>query len=117
MSSEFYALIFIFCVFVCSCTQITLKTATFKPRNGLNVYFNRAVIISNVVFFAATLVAVMLYRYIQLSTATLLNSASYIFVFILSAVFLKEKINKRKLIGVIFIMAGIAVYAVFDGVL
>ena len=115
MNNLFYAIIYILSIFACSCSQIFLKKSADKPHSGIRVYFNRVVIISNVVFVGATLITVVLYKYIQLSTATLLSSTSYIFILVLSAIFLKEKISKRKLMGVAFIIAGIAVYAVFDG--
>ena len=117
MNSIFYAVLFVLCVFLSSCTQIVLKKSASQQRSGIHVYFNKTVIISNVIFVGITLVAVVLYRYIQLSTATLLNSASYVFVLVLSAIFLKEKISKRKVVGITFILAGVAVYAVLDGVI
>ena len=110
-----YVLLFILNVLICSCTQIALKKAAGVERHGIWIYLNWPVIISNVVFVGATLVTVSLYRYMQLSTATLLNSASFIFVPLLSAIFLKEKIEKRTILGIALIISGITIYAVFSG--
>ena len=116
MNSVVFALLFVLCVFVSSCTQIALKRfATQQQFSGFRIYFNRTVILSNLVFVGVTLITVILYKYIQLSTATLLNSTSYIYVLILNAIFLKEKIGKRKIIGIVFILIGVSVYALFDG--
>ena len=111
MDKWFYALLFLLSVFVCSCTQITLKKSAAKDRKGIRIYLNKTVIISNIIFVGATLVTVFLYRHIQLSTGALLNSAGYVFVPALSIVFLKEKMSRRKVIGIVFIVIGIAVYA------
>ena len=115
MNNTFYVIPFILSVFVSSCTQIYLKKSANKEHKGIYVYLNKTVIISNTIFVGVTLAIVILYRYIQLSTATLLNASSYIFILILSYLFLKEKISKNRIIGILFIIAGISVYAIFDG--
>ena len=113
MNKGFYAFMFVFSVFVCSCTQISLKKAAAEDRHGISIYLNKTVIISNVIFVGATFVSTILYRHIQLSTASLLGSLSYVFVPVLSLVFIKEKISKRKISGIVLIIMGLAVFAVF----
>lgn len=114
MSESLSVFLFILCIFVCSCTQVALKKAANKERSGIYIYLNKEVIISNVIFVGATLLTVFLFRYIQVSTASLLNGVNYIFVLVLSALILKEKITKKKILGMTLILAGVAVYAIFD---
>ena len=104
---------YVLSVFVCSCTQIFLKKSAAEERCGISIYLNKTVITSNIIFVGATFVTIMLYRHIQLSTASLFDSLNYVFVPVLSFIFIKEKVSKRKIGGTILIIMGIAVYAVF----
>ena len=49
------------------------------------------------------------YKYVPLSMGPVLESSAYIFVTVLSYVFLHEKIGKRKALGMACIIIGIAV--------
>ena len=113
MNKVFYVLMYVLSVFVCSCTQISLKKAATVECRGISIYLNKTVIISNVIFVGATFVSTILYRHIQFSTINLLGSLSYVFIPVLSFYFIKEKISKRIITGIILIIMGIAVYAVF----
>ena len=46
-------------------------------------------------------------KYTQASTASALNQTSSIFVFVLAAIFLKEPINRIRVIGIILAFAGV----------
>jgi drug/metabolite transporter (DMT)-like permease len=113
MNSPAYMLLFASLVFVCACAQIALKNNAGRAYAGVRIYLNRTVILSNAVFLSATLASVFLLRYIQLSAGALLNSLAYVFVPVLSAIFLKEKIGQRTILGIALIMAGMLVYAIW----
>jgi len=51
------------------------------------------------------------YKYIPLSMGPILGTTEYIFIAILSYLFLKEKINKRKFLGLTIIILGIIIYS------
>ena len=114
-SALFYSFLYALSIFVCACTQIALKKSATEEHRGVRIYLNKTVLLSNIIFVASTLVTVVLYRYIEYVTITLLGSLSYIFVLVLSAALLKEKISKRKMMGSALIIAGIVVYALFGG--
>jgi drug/metabolite transporter (DMT)-like permease len=113
MNSLAHMALFTFMVFVCAYTQIFLKKNANKNYVGIRVYLNKTVILSNVIFLLATLVSVFTLKYIQLSVGALLNSLTYVFIPVLSAVFLKEKIGKRTVLGIVMIMAGMTVYTIW----
>ena len=113
MNNFFYIGLFLFCVFVSACTQVALKKSADKDRRGLRIYLNAPVMISNVIFVAVSFVIVYLFAYVEYSMAVLLNAAAYVFVPILSRLYLKEKIRPRTIAGILLIITGIAVYAIF----
>jgi len=113
VSDWVYIAIFILSGFICSCTQIMLKKNADKDYRGIRIYLNFPVIASNFIFLGATLLSVYLMRYIMLSTASILNTLTYVFIPFLSTVFLKEKITKRMIIGISFIICGVAIYSIW----
>ena len=60
-------------------------------------------------FFAGTLITIISYKTIPLSFGLILESAGYIFVAILSYVFLKEMLNKKQILGLVLILIGIVI--------
>jgi len=108
-----FALIFVFGVFISSVSQIILKKSADKEyANRIREYLNPRVIFAYSVFFAATLCSVVAYKVIPLSLGPILESSGYIFVAVLSYLFLKEKISKQKMLGLSIIIVGIIIYAV-----
>lgn len=107
-----FSLIFLFGVFISSISQIILKkSAGIEYDSKIKEYLNPRVIFAYTIFFGATLCSVWAYTIIPLSLGPILESAGYIFVAFLSWLFLKEKINKQKLIGLSVIIIGIIIYA------
>jgi drug/metabolite transporter (DMT)-like permease len=113
MNKPFYMGLFVACTFLSSCAQILLKKSANQNRRGFALYLNRKTLSGYFIFFGVTLAIVFLYRYIELSTGALLDSSSYIFIPVLSYIFLKERLNRRKITGIMFIVGGIVIYAVF----
>ena len=102
--------IFIGSVFLSSVSQILLKkSADIQHKNWLNDYLNVRVIAAYAMFFASTLITVFAYKYVPLSLGPVLESFGYIFVSVLSYIFLKERMNKKQIIGMILIVIGIIV--------
>ena len=106
-----YVLIFIGSVFISSVSQVLLKSSANKTHNNaLKEYLNPKVIIAYGMFFLSTLITIIAYKYVPLSMGGILEASGYIFVAILSYIFLKEKVGKRKLIGLGLILFGILVF-------
>ena len=106
-----YMILFLSAVFISSVSQIMLKKSANKTyESKLKEYMNPWVMIAYGLFFGATLVTVIAYKYIPLSLGPILESAGYFFVTILGMIFLKEKVGKKKALGLFIILAGIIVF-------
>lgn len=99
-------------VFVSSVSQVLLKkSAQETHKNRLAEYLDPRVIIAYAIFFGATLLTVVALRVVPVSMGTVLESSGYLFVTVLGVIFLKEKVSRRKLAGLLIIVAGILIYA------
>lgn len=106
-----YIILFLCSVFVSSISQIMLKKSANKTYdNALKEYLNPWVIIAYGLFFASTLITVTAYKYVPLSLGPILESSGYFFVTILGMIFLKEKVGKKKAIGLLVILCGIIIF-------
>ena len=83
-----------------------------KYKNLLIEYLNPFTILSYVIFVVATLLTILSYKEVPLSMAPILGASEYFFVAALSRIFMKEKINLKKLIGLGIIVVGIIVYSI-----
>ena len=107
-----FSLIMLFSVFVSACSQIILKrSATKEWTSSWRQYLNAPVLLSYAIFFCSTLASIMCLRYIPLSFSPVIESCGYVFVTLLGVFFLKEKISKRKLIGMLCIIVGIILFS------
>lgn len=108
-----YVFIYIFGVLISAFAQVILKkSADIKKDNIIKEYLNFKTICSYSIFFIATLCSVFAYRYLPLSYGPVLGTLEYIFVATLSFVFLKEKIKKKKLIGLFIVLMGVFIYSI-----
>ncbi len=108
-----YAGLMLFGVMISSLSQILLKTAANRTyASRIREYLNPLVITAYAVFFGATLCTVWAYRVIPLSMGPILESSSYVFVSIFGYLFFREKMTKKKLIGLAAIVCGITIYSV-----
>lgn len=106
-----YSNIMLFSVFISSVSQIILKKSTLKVyENTLEEYINPYVITAYIIFFISTFITIYALKYVPLSLAPIIESTGYIFILILSKLFLNEKINKRKMFGMSLILIGIFIF-------
>ena len=107
--------IYIFSVFISAVSQIILKTSADKEyKNKLYEYLNIRVIIAYGIFFLATLFTVFAYSNgVDLSMGMILETTGYLWVTLLGYFILKEKVNSRKLTGLLVIVVGILVSCLF----
>lgn len=107
-----FMLVFIFGTFISSVSQIILKkSAQREYADKIREYLNPRVILAYIIFFGATLCTIVAYKKIPLSLGPILESSGYIFVAVLSYLFLKEKISPKKFFGLAIIIIGIIVYS------
>ena len=108
----FHACILLIGVFISSISQVMLKKASMKPHSSfLKEYLNPLVIAAYALFFGTTLLSVIAYRGIPLSMGPVLETTSYIYVTIFGVRIFHEKINRTRMIALLFIIVGIMVYS------
>ena len=108
-----YFAIYIIGVIISAIAQILLKkSASIERKSKIKEYLNYKTIIAYIIFFGATLCTVFAYKYVPLSMGPILETTEYVFIAILSYYLLKEKISKRKLIGLITIIIGILIFSI-----
>lgn len=108
-----FSVVYIFSVFISSVSQIMLKKSALKEYDSkLKEYMNPLVIFAYGLFFLSSLITVLSLKYVPLSYGPILESTGYIFINVLSLLFLKEKISRRKYIGMAVIILGIAICSI-----
>lgn len=107
-----YILIVISSVIIASFSQVLLKkSAQKKYPNWIREYLNAYVIIGYGMMFISLFLTMIGYKgFKNFANIPLLESTGYVIVMVLGYFFFKEKITRRKLLGVAVIMAGIFVY-------
>lgn len=107
-----YALAMVLGTFISSVSQVILKKSANKKYDSvIREYLNLPVIVAYAIFFAATLLSLLAYKVIPLSMGPVLESTSYLFVTFFGVTIFKERLNTRKLIALLLIILGIAVYS------
>jgi len=108
-----YVLIFIFAVFIASVSQILLKkSANNNHKNWLKEILNIRVFIAYSMFVLSSILTIYAYKGVQLKYGSIIQSSGYIFILLLSKIFLEEKITKNKILGVTLIIIGIVVFKI-----
>lgn len=107
-----YACIFLVGVFVSAISQVLLKKAAMKKYNSfLAEYLNWRVIVAYGIFFGATLLSILAYKRIPLSMGPVLEATSYLYVFYFGVKLFGEHVNRKKLLALTLILAGILIYS------
>ena len=98
-------------VLIASFSQILLKKSAEKTYSSwLREYLNVYVICGYGMMFVSMFMTIIAYSGMEFTNVQIIEATGYIMVLILRYFFFKEKITKRKLLGMLFIFAGIAVY-------
>lgn len=107
-----FSCVFLGSVFISSVSQILLKKSADKTYDSrLKEYLNPLVIIAYGMFFCSMLITMYCYRYVDVSAGPILESAGYVFVAVLGAIFLKERFTAKKVIGMLVLLSGIALFS------
>ena len=100
-------------VLISSVSQIMLKKSAQKTYpSKLREYLNPMVITAYILFFGCSFITMYALKVVPLSMAPVIESCGYIFVALLSFIFLKEKLTKRQLAGMALIIIGIVIYSI-----
>lgn len=101
-------------VFIASVSQLLLKKSANRVKSSdslLSEYLNPYVITGYALLFLSALIPFIAYRYVDLKYGAVIESLGYVFIMILSAMFLNEKITKRKLLGNSMIIIGVIIFS------
>lgn len=70
------------------------------------IIFNKYFYIGGILYFVSDLINIYILRFLEYSIVLPMTSITYIWTMIIAGVFLKEKINFKKILGVLFILFG-----------
>lgn len=111
MSKSAALLMVMFSGLCAACSQILLKTSSMrKHRHPVFEFINWRVLTSYGILFLTTMINMYAMRYVAYKYVPVTGTISYAFVILLSSIFLKERIGRNKLLGMIFILGGIMVF-------
>lgn len=104
-------LLLILSVTIASFSQVLLKKSAMKQHKApVYEYLNPYVITGYGMTFGSMLISVLAYSMTEYKNGPLIESLGFVIVMILSFLFFREKITRRKLLGSVFIICGILVF-------
>ncbi len=103
-------LIYLVTPLVAAVSQLLLKKAADHPAHtGFRFYVNPLVLLAYALFFGCMLANVYALQTLDLTIASVLEASGFLYVMVLGALYLQERITPRKLIGNVLIVLGIIV--------
>jgi len=107
-----YLAVWMFSVFISSVAQVMLKiAANRKYEDRLREYLNPLVILAYGIFLVSTFLTMYALRVVPLTWSPVIEPLSYIFVPVLGVVLLKEKVSRRRLLGMAVMLVGIVIFS------
>ncbi len=102
-----YTSLFILGLLLSAISHVPMKmSAQKKHKNKLAEYLNFQVIFAYFLCGMTTVCTVIAYKKVPLSVGGVLSTLEYIFVALVGVLFFKEKVNKRKFVGLCLIVLG-----------
>ena len=109
---EKYIIVWIVSVLISSIAQVMLKAeANRKHDSRLKEYLNPMVIAAYAIFFLSTFLTMYALKYVPLTYSPVIEPLSYIYVPVIGVLVLKEKISKRRILGIAIMFAGIVIFS------
>ena len=106
-----YVILLLLSVLIASVSQILLKkSAMIQYDSFIKEYLNPWVIVGYGMMVLSMLVTILAYRGLEYKNGPVIESVGYLLVMFLSAIFFKERITKKKIIGNAIILLGIFVF-------
>ena len=97
-------------VLISSASQVLLKKKANKaPKRFLDKFLNAPVILSYILLFSSMLLNSLALRRMDMAVLPCITATSFLWIMLLSAIFLGEKPTKRKIVGVGMILLGVIV--------
>lgn len=106
-----YIVIMFLSVSAASVSQLLLKKSAMKKyASVIKEYLNPLVIGGYGILFLSMLLTIYAYSGMEYKNGPIIESFGNVIVLVLGYLFLKEKISLKKLIGIVCIMVGMAVF-------
>ncbi len=100
--------------FITAGSQIMLKVSANKEyKHIIFEYLNPSVIISYTGYVLVLIINVIIYTRIDYRFGVVINSLATVLIMLMSKLILKETLTKKKLIGNILIILGVACFSLF----
>lgn len=108
-----YVAIMLIGVFIAAAAQVLLKKSSqIKYSSKIREYLNVRVILAYTIMVISSLMSVFAYKKVPLSMGTILGSTSYLYVAAFGVMVFHEKLNFKKILGLVLIVAGVIVYSI-----
>lgn len=108
-----YLIVAVCSVLVSSISQVMLKVSSSKHyESKIKEYLNPWVISAYILFLGSTLIMVFAYKVLPLSLGPIIEALGYVFVGVLGFVLLKEKLTRKKALGMALIVVGVIVCSI-----
>lgn len=106
-----YIVFLLLSVVIASASQLLLKKSAMKTYDSIiKEYLNPWVIVGYGLMALSLLLTVLAYNGLEYKNGPVIESTGYLLIMFLSAIFFKEKITKKKIIGNAIILLGIFVF-------
>ena len=107
-----YILFLLFGNFIASVSQVMLKKAADRSwPSPIREYLNPLVIGAYVLFGLSSVMNILGYRQVDLGLAAVLEATAYIYVTFFGIVLFHERLNRKKILALVLILAGIVLSA------
>ena len=109
--NKMFLLLALLSVIIASFSQVMLKLGAGKTYHSkIREYLNFYVITGYGMLFVSMILTIVAYSHLSYLSVPVVEAVGYVLVPVLSYFIFKEKITKRKLLGILFILLGIMVY-------
>jgi len=106
-----FLLLALLSVGIASFSQVMLKLGAGKTYNSkIKEYLNIYVITGYGMLFVSMVITIIAYSHLSYLSVPVVEAVGYVLVPVLSYFIFKEKLTKRKILGILFILAGIVIY-------
>ena len=109
--NNWFLLLALCSVVIASFSQVMLKLGAGKTYSSkIREYLNFYVITGYGMLFVSMVITVVAYSRLSYLSVPVVEAVGYVLVPVLSYFIFKEKLSKRKMLGILFILAGIVIY-------
>jgi len=98
------------CILLTSTAQLLLKAGSERPHL-IASFLNMQTIAGYAILSCVTLMSVYVMQRIELKVVTAFQSITFLLVLAGAALFLRERLTRGQILGSVFILAGIVVFA------